>query len=202
MCSGMWSCTSTLSTQVYMSVIWSEQETNPVSGQRALTAQTHRSLQGISSQAVMTAVLDPFEPFSSELHVIRRLNSSLHQDGRRDRPKTGHVGSLRLQPPAERVTLAPLRDDVPLLDPCCGQLSAGAEVVLGLKGRKKFIDFDHVPSALWVPPGFRERPQTTPNFSVVCVDLSEDKAWNSKRIPHAALRARLSGKKQTNRSIF
>uniref|UniRef100_A0A3B4F666 Uncharacterized protein n=1 Tax=Pundamilia nyererei TaxID=303518 RepID=A0A3B4F666_9CICH len=105
-------------------------------------------------------------------------------------------------PPAERVTLAPLRDDVPLLDPCCGQLSAGAEVVLGLKGRKKFIDFDHVPSALWVPPGFRERPQTTPNFSVVCVDLSEDEAWNSRRIPPAALRARLSGKKQTNRSIF
>ncbi|XP_063348310.1 protein SPMIP7 [Pelmatolapia mariae] len=141
----------------------------------------------------MTAVLDPFEPFSSELRVIRRLNSSLHRDGGRDRPKTGHVGSLRLQPPAERVTLAPLRDDVPLLDPCCGQLSAGAEVVLGLKGRKKFIDFDHVPSALWVPPGFRERPQTTPNLSVVCVDLSEDKAWNSRRIPHAALRARLSG---------
>uniref|UniRef100_A0A668VXK0 Uncharacterized protein n=1 Tax=Oreochromis aureus TaxID=47969 RepID=A0A668VXK0_OREAU len=141
----------------------------------------------------MTAVLDPFEPFSSELHVIRRLNSSLRRDGGRDRPKTGHAGSLRLQPPAERVTLAPLRDDVPLLDPCCGQLSAGAEVVLGLKDRKKFIDFDHVPSALWVPPGFRERPQTTPNLSVVCVDPSEDKAWNSRRIPHAALRARLSG---------
>ncbi|XP_030604377.1 spermatogenesis-associated protein 48 [Archocentrus centrarchus] len=141
----------------------------------------------------MTAVLDPFKPFSSELHVIRRLNSSLHRDGGRDRVKTGHAGSLRPHPFAECATLAPLRDDVPLLDPCCGRLSAGAEVILGLKGRQKFIDFDHVTSALWVPPGFRERPQTAPNPSVVCVDLSEDKAWNSRRIPHATLRARLRG---------
>lgn len=141
-----------------------------------------------------TTVLDPFKPFPSELHVIRRLNSSLHRDGGRDREKIGHAGSLRPHPLSERATLAPLRDDVPLLDPCCGWLSAGAEVVLGLKGRQKFIDFDHIASALCVPPGFRERPQTAPNLSVVCVDLSEDKTWTSRRIPHAAVRARLSGK--------
>uniref|UniRef100_A0A4W6D1V9 Uncharacterized protein n=1 Tax=Lates calcarifer TaxID=8187 RepID=A0A4W6D1V9_LATCA len=96
----------------------------------------------------------------------------------------------------QHVALAPLRNDVPLLDPCCGQLSAGAEVDLGVKGRQKFIGFRHVPSALWVPPGFRERPQTAPNPSGVSVDLSEDKAWNSRRIPDAVLRARLNGKTQ------
>uniref|UniRef100_A0A3Q1FSB9 Uncharacterized protein n=1 Tax=Acanthochromis polyacanthus TaxID=80966 RepID=A0A3Q1FSB9_9TELE len=95
---------------------------------------------------------------------------------------------------AGHVFLSPLRDDVPLLDPCCGQLSAGAEVDLGVKGRQKFIDFHHVASALQVPPGFRERPQTAPIHSGICVDLSEDKAWNSRRIPDAALRARLNGK--------
>lgn len=102
--------------------------------------------------------------------------------------------NLDSAPLAEHVTLAPSRDDVPLLDPCCGQLSAGAEADLGLKGRPKFIDFHHVASALRVPPGFRERPQSVSNPSGICADMGEDKAWNSRRIPDAVLRARLSGK--------
>lgn len=144
----------------------------------------------------MTAGLDPSKPFSAELHVIRRLNSSLHGANGGAGPGPGRANSpfARFHPPVGNDTRAPLRDDVPLLDPCCGQLSAGAEVDLGVKGRQKFIDFHHVASALWIPPGLRERPQTTPNPSGICVDLSEDKAWNSRRIPDAALRARLSGK--------
>lgn len=143
----------------------------------------------------MTAVLDPFRPYSAELQVIRRLNSSLYGTGGRDGLGPGRADSpfARFHPTAENLSLAPSRHDVPLMDPCCGQLSAGAEVVLGVKGRQKFIDFHHVPSALWVPPGLRERPQTASHPSI-CVDLSEDKAWNSRRIPDAALRARLNGK--------
>ncbi|KAM9345443.1 protein SPMIP7 [Symphorus nematophorus] len=140
----------------------------------------------------MTAVLDPSRPFSAELHVIRRLNSSLSGASAAAAGRGGRANSpfSRFHPAAaERFTLAPLRDDVPLLDPCCGQLSAGAEVDLGVKGRRKFIDFHHVPSALWVPPGFRERTQT----ASICVNLREDEAWNSRRIPEAVLRARLSG---------
>ncbi|XP_070697714.1 protein SPMIP7 [Pempheris klunzingeri] len=142
----------------------------------------------------MTAGWDPFKPFSAELHVIRRLNSSLCMAGGRERPEPGRANSpfAGFHPPAESVTLAPSRVDVPLLDPCCCQLSAGAEVELGVKGRPKFIDFHHVASALWVPQGVRERLQTAPNPSGICVDLREDKAWNSRRIPDAALRARLS----------
>ncbi|XP_035848374.1 spermatogenesis-associated protein 48 [Sander lucioperca] len=143
----------------------------------------------------MTAVLDPFKPFSAELHVIRRLNFSLYGDSGRDGLEPGRANSpfSRRHSLAKDVNLAPLRVDVPLLDPCCGQLSAGAEVNLGVEGRQQFIDFQHVASALWVPPGFRERPQTAPNPAGICVDLSEDKAWNSRRIPDARLRARLSG---------
>ncbi|XP_042358553.1 spermatogenesis-associated protein 48 [Plectropomus leopardus] len=143
----------------------------------------------------MTAVLDPFKAFSGELHVIRRLNSSLYGAAGGDGLKSGRADSPfgRCHPPTEHVNLAPSRDDIPLLDPCSGQLSAGAEVVLGVKGRQKFIDFQHVPSALWVPPGLRERPHTAPDSSVICEDLRKDKAWNSRRIPDAALRARLSG---------
>uniref|UniRef100_A0A8C2XE89 Uncharacterized protein n=1 Tax=Cyclopterus lumpus TaxID=8103 RepID=A0A8C2XE89_CYCLU len=144
----------------------------------------------------MAAVLDPRKPFSAELHAIRRLNSSLYGAGGGGL-ETGRADSpfARCQPPAEQhVNLAPLRDDVPLLDPCCGQLSAGAEVALGVRGRQRFIDFQHVASALRGPPGFRERPPTAPNPSGIWVDLSQDKAWNSRRIPDAVLRARLSGK--------
>lgn len=161
--------------------------------------QTHiQTHSGVPPQAVMTAVVDSFKPFSAELHVIKRLNTSLYQTGGRNGLEPGRSTSpfSRFHPPAEHVALAPLRNDVPLLDPCCGQLSAGAEVDLGVKGRQKFIGFRHVPSALWVPPGFRERPQTAPNPSGVSVDLSEDKAWNSRRIPDAVLRARLNGKTQ------
>ncbi|XP_039995692.1 uncharacterized protein LOC120796721 [Xiphias gladius] len=99
----------------------------------------------------MTAVLDPLEPFSAELHVIRRLNSSLYRTGGRNGLEPGCENSplARFHPPAECVTLAPSRSDVPLLDHCFGQLSAGAEVDLGVKGQQKFIIFHHVASALW-----------------------------------------------------
>ncbi|CAL8256869.1 unnamed protein product [Lota lota] len=97
------------------------------------------------------------------------------------------------RPPAEHAPVAPSRDDVPLFDPCSGQLSAGAEVALGIKGRQKFIDFNHVPSALRVPSGHGGRPQTPRKSSTLTPDTAVDKAWNSRRIPDAAFRARLGG---------
>ena len=95
--------------------------------------------------------------------------------------------------PAEHAAVAPCRRDVALHDPCCGQLSAGAEVHLGIKGRHKFIDFDHVPSALRVPSGRGGRSQTPRRSSAPTPDPAADKAWNSRAIPDAALRARLGG---------
>ncbi|XP_062422415.1 protein SPMIP7 [Pungitius pungitius] len=128
---------------------------------------------------MMATVLDSHQQFSAEQHAIRRLDAS-GGDGL----ETGGADPpfARCRPHAEHVNLAPLRDDVPLLDPCSGHLSAGAEVDLGVRGRPRFIDF---------PPGFKERPLTAANPSVLCVDLREDKAWNSRRIPDAVLRARL-----------
>ncbi|KAF7669907.1 hypothetical protein LDENG_00115300 [Lucifuga dentata] len=140
----------------------------------------------------MTAVLDPLKPSSAELHVIRRLNSSMFRAAEGNGLKCVRFHP-EARPPSKHAALAPFRDDIPLLDPCCGQLSAAAKVNLGVKGRA-FIEIPHVASALWVPPGFRERLQTSPNPSTLCAELSEDKAWNSRRIPQATLRARLSGK--------
>ena len=144
----------------------------------------------------MTAALDLSKPFSTELRFIKRLNSSLCRADGRDKLKTEHRGPAGFHSTAKHVSLAPSRNDVPLLDPCCGQLSAGAEVDQGIKGRAKFIDFHHVASALQVPPGFRERPQTATicKRDSICIDLREDKAWNSRRIPDVLLMARLNGK--------
>ncbi|XP_076025394.1 protein SPMIP7 [Genypterus blacodes] len=132
----------------------------------------------------MTAVLDPLKPSSAELHVIRRLNSSMQRNHFRCHPDA--------RPFSKEAPLAPMRDDVPLLDPCCGQLSAGARVDLGFKGQRPFIQIPHVASALWVPPGYRRRSRT-PNPLALCTDLSEDRAWNSRRISEAAVRAKLNG---------
>ncbi|XP_077960996.1 protein SPMIP7 [Gasterosteus aculeatus] len=135
---------------------------------------------------MMATLLDPHKHFSAEQHAIRRLDAG---------PETGVADQpfAPCHPRAERVNPAPSRDDVPLLDPCCGHLSAGAEVYLGVRARPRFIDVPHVASALWVPPGFKETPLTAANPSGICADLREDKAWNSRRIPDAVLRARLSG---------
>lgn len=133
----------------------------------------------------MTGVLDRSRPFSTDLRIIRRLDSGQYKAGTEDR--SGPSFSGRAQHCA---ALAPSRDDVPLLDPSCSRLSAGAEAVLGLKGRARFISFHQVASDLRVPPGFRERPQTVSNPRSACVDVLEDKAWNSRVISDAVLRAR------------
>lgn len=137
----------------------------------------------------MTRALDSPRPFSTELQIIRRLDCGQYKAGVEDGPRPSF--SSRAQ---HRAALAPRRDDLPLLDPSCSQLSAGAEAVLGLKGRARFINFNHVASDLRVPPGGGERPQTVSNPHSVCVDVKEEKAWNSRMISDAVLRARASGK--------
>lgn len=98
------------------------------------------------------------------------------------------------QMPDENAPLAPLRDDVTLIDPCSGQLSAGAQVRLEAKSRTPFIETVYTPSDLWVPAGARDRPQTPPTRpSALIYDSSEHKRWNSRMKPEAALKAKLGG---------
>ncbi|XP_078145036.1 protein SPMIP7 [Centroberyx gerrardi] len=140
----------------------------------------------------MAGELEPVKPPSAEQQVIRRLNSSKYRAAGSDGLLPSRVNTPfakfnpQARPPAEHAALAPLRDDVPLLDPCCGQLSAGAEVDLAVKGRRRFIDVGHVASALRVPAGLRERPQTPRNPAALCCDPAQDKAWNCRRVPEAA----------------
>uniref|UniRef100_A0A3B4BE88 Uncharacterized protein n=1 Tax=Periophthalmus magnuspinnatus TaxID=409849 RepID=A0A3B4BE88_9GOBI len=91
---------------------------------------------------------------------------------------------------------APLRVDVPLLDPCSGHLTPGSAASLKLRNPQPFICLPHVPSDLWVPPGLRGRARTeNPRTVSLILDMSPEKDWNSRRVHHSALRARINGEK-------
>ncbi|KAK7901482.1 hypothetical protein WMY93_018251 [Mugilogobius chulae] len=127
----------------------------------------------------MAAAVD--RPFSSDLSLIKRLNYSLQHGRHRDRP-------------TQHCPRAPLRLDVPLLDPCSGHLSAASGASLGLKNPPPFICLPHVYSDLRVPPGLRDRARTAePRFVSLSLDASPEKDWNSRRIHHSALRAWING---------
>lgn len=165
----------------------------------------------------MAGVCVPSEPSSTDLHRVRLLQSNVNRVSARwmhrqmnlpcERGPEGRYYfkslleqqrsafskfNLLAHPPADNAPLAPLRDEVLLIDPCSGHLSAGAEVDLSTKGRPQFIDIPYIPSGLWVAAGSRERPQT-PSVRPSACDLSENKAWNSRTMPDAALRASLGG---------
>ncbi|XP_043920761.1 spermatogenesis-associated protein 48 isoform X3 [Protopterus annectens] len=90
--------------------------------------------------------------------------------------------------------VAPLRDDVPLIDPCSGFMSAGGDADLQPGGRrispmveKGLKPNETIPNA----PGRAQTPPVRP--SAPEDDLGEGKQWNSSAVLEAALRARLGG---------
>ncbi|TRY87164.1 hypothetical protein DNTS_024230 [Danionella cerebrum] len=98
--------------------------------------------------------------------------------------------------------MAVQRNTVCLIDPCSGQLSAGAEVQLGVKFRGPFIDRYYAPSDLWVPAGSRDRPQTPPTRpSALIHDKSEHKRWNSRMKPEAAVKSIATGGTTINEQV-
>ncbi|MEQ2246533.1 hypothetical protein ILYODFUR_000331 [Ilyodon furcidens] len=145
----------------------------------------------------MAAVLDPFKYFSTEMQVVKRLNSYLCRAGRRNDPGPGCVSSQQY------VALAPLRGEVPLLDPCRGQLSAGAKEQLGIQGRPEFTDLPQVASSWRPPQGFRKRPQTAPNPSGSAVPINiqlEPQRTTAKAVTHNRLPDKHPGHLETSSS--
>ncbi|XP_077438589.1 uncharacterized protein spmip7 [Vanacampus margaritifer] len=109
---------------------------------------------------MMASDLDGSKPFSAGLRAIRLLNSRVCRPAGGDRPEPGNVNSTSgSYPLAQHAPLAPKRDDVPLLDPCSWQLSAGA------KGRHNFVDFQHVGPTLCVAPHDKQRLKTASRLS-------------------------------------
>ncbi|KAL0964256.1 hypothetical protein UPYG_G00321400 [Umbra pygmaea] len=168
----------------------------------------------------MAGMCVPSAPTSTDTHWVRFLHSNVSQvDERATRmqmnipcergPEGRHYFQSFLiekersaftkynplvHPPADNAALAPIRDEVLLIDPCSGNLSAEAEVDLGTEGRQPFLVIPYIPSGLFVAPDSRKRPQTAPvRPSEGTCDLSVIQSWNSRRIPDAALRASLGG---------
>ena len=93
--------------------------------------------------------------------------------------------------------LFPLRDDVPLGDPCSGFLSPGADADLkpGVgRTMPSLVDFCDVKPQQRVPrpdPGLQT---TLGRQTVLLEELKQDRKWNSRATPDISIRARLGGK--------
>ncbi|KAM5273644.1 protein SPMIP7 [Ctenodactylus gundi] len=92
--------------------------------------------------------------------------------------------------------LFPLRDDVPLSDPCSMLMSPGGDADLkpGIgRAIPNLVDFSDVKPQNQVPrpdTGF----QTTPKRqTVLSEEQQQDRSWNSRKVPDVSIRARLGG---------
>ncbi|KAB1253745.1 Spermatogenesis-associated protein 48 [Camelus dromedarius] len=100
-------------------------------------------------------------------------------------------------PPGPGYPLFPLRDDVPLGDPCSGFLSPGGDAELrpGV-GRSvpSLADVSDVKPQHRVPrpdTGFQTKLKRE---KVLLEELQQDRRWNSRAVPDVSIRARLGGK--------
>ncbi|XP_031300853.2 protein SPMIP7 [Camelus dromedarius] len=99
-------------------------------------------------------------------------------------------------PPGPGYPLFPLRDDVPLGDPCSGFLSPGGDAELrpGV-GRSvpSLADVSDVKPQHRVPrpdTGFQTKLKRE---KVLLEELQQDRRWNSRAVPDVSIRARLGG---------
>ncbi|XP_019373923.1 PREDICTED: uncharacterized protein C7orf72 homolog [Gavialis gangeticus] len=92
--------------------------------------------------------------------------------------------------------LFPHRDNVPLVDPCSGFISAGANALLQPNcGRTidSLVDYSDVKPHQRVPA-----PEKTPQAAhrrhmILLEEMNQDRRWNSRKVSDAVIRARLGG---------
>ncbi|XP_037011932.2 spermatogenesis-associated protein 48 isoform X1 [Artibeus jamaicensis] len=92
--------------------------------------------------------------------------------------------------------LFPLRDDVPLGDPCSGFLSPGADADLKPDiGRTipSLVDFSDVKPQQRVPRPDTGLQTTLKRQTLFLDELKQDRKWNSRATPDISIRARLGG---------
>uniref|UniRef100_A0A7M4FCX5 Uncharacterized protein n=1 Tax=Crocodylus porosus TaxID=8502 RepID=A0A7M4FCX5_CROPO len=93
--------------------------------------------------------------------------------------------------------LFPHRDNVPLVDPCSGFISAGADALLQPNcGRTidSLVDYSDVKPHQRVPA-----PEKTPQAAhrrhmILLEEMNQDRRWNSRKVSDAVIRAQLGGK--------
>uniref|UniRef100_UPI001A9E28F1 spermatogenesis-associated protein 48 n=1 Tax=Ictidomys tridecemlineatus TaxID=43179 RepID=UPI001A9E28F1 len=92
--------------------------------------------------------------------------------------------------------LFPLRDDVPLVDPCSGFVSPGGDADLkpGI-GRTipNLADFSDVKPQHRIPRPDPEFPTTVKRQTILFEELQQSRRWNSRQVPDISIRAKLGG---------
>ncbi|XP_021243984.1 uncharacterized protein C7orf72 homolog isoform X2 [Numida meleagris] len=92
--------------------------------------------------------------------------------------------------------LFPHRDDVPLVDPCSGFVSAGgdAELQPGVgKAIESLVDYSDVKPHQRVPTVGKGARTTHRRHMILLEETSQDRRWNSRAVPAALIRAQLRG---------
>ncbi|XP_028381100.1 spermatogenesis-associated protein 48 [Phyllostomus discolor] len=174
----------------------------------------------ISEQSILSRI-NPVEnvDYPHYYNLLRKMNMPIvkgvedrHDFGRME--KKGNPTFLKFHPyPASGVPnyhlhypyppprgadfpLFPLRDDVPLGDPCSGFLSPGANADLkpGVgRAIPSLVDFRDVKPQQRVPRPDSGEHTALRRQTLFLEELKQDRKWNSRATPDIAIRARLGG---------
>uniref|UniRef100_A0A8C3PH95 Uncharacterized protein n=1 Tax=Calidris pygmaea TaxID=425635 RepID=A0A8C3PH95_9CHAR len=93
--------------------------------------------------------------------------------------------------------LFPHRDDVPLVDPCSGFVSPGADADLQPNvGRaiESLVDYSDVKPHQRIPIAGKGGQAAHRRQMILLEETSQNRRWNSRAVPAASVRARLGGK--------
>ncbi|XP_054427287.1 protein SPMIP7 [Pteronotus mesoamericanus] len=111
-------------------------------------------------------------------------------------PPDYHLHYPRPPPYGPDYPLSPLRDDVPLCDPCSGFLSPGADADLkpGVgRAIPSLVAFSDVKPQQRVPRPDMGLQTTLKRQKILLEELKQDWKWNSRAVPDISIRARLGG---------
>ncbi|KAK6491704.1 spermatogenesis-associated protein 48 isoform X1 [Huso huso] len=154
----------------------------PLIGSAQRDCQYSHPLERSEQRRALRLVNMPFEKGPEDRHDV----ASFQEKGSPYFTKFNPYAS----PPADKCSLAPLRDDVPIVDPCSGFVSTGADADLQPGGRNIPILGSYKSDEY----GVKGRPQTPPTRpSSWQGDQAEEKRWNSRAVSDAYLRAKLGG---------
>ncbi|KGL92277.1 Uncharacterized protein C7orf72, partial [Charadrius vociferus] len=93
--------------------------------------------------------------------------------------------------------LFPHRDDVPLVDPCSGFVSPGADADLQPNvGRaiESLVDYSDVKPHQQIPVTGKRGQTAHRRQMILLEETSQNRRWNSRAVPAVSVRARLGGK--------
>ncbi|XP_031194421.1 spermatogenesis-associated protein 48 isoform X2 [Mastomys coucha] len=107
-----------------------------------------------------------------------------------------HVHYPYPPPYGKAYPLSPLRDDVPLGDPCSGFMSPGGDADLkpGIgRAIPNLVSFHDVKPQNRVPRPDKGFQTTIKRQTILAEELKEERTWNSRKVPDSSIKAKLGG---------